>query len=600
MEKRIPDNVIEKVRKSNDIVDVIGEVVHLKRQGRDFVGLCPFHDEKTPSFSVSQEKQLFHCFGCKKGGTVFKFIMELEGYSFQDALKALGNRSGVDLPDLGNNYESSLSSESQSLLLAHEWLTKLYHHLLRYTEDGKSGYDYFKKRGITKESIDLFQLGFAPNVEEFTAEFLEKKGLHQQLLIKAGLLNLRDDNSVTDRFRGRVVFPIRNHLGKTVAFGGRAISGQTPKYLNSSESDLFQKSRILYNFDLAKRYIRQENEVVLLEGYMDVISAHQAGVKNVTATLGTSLSESQAKLLNRYVDTVILCYDSDHAGVEATYKAALLLRKVGCHVKIANLKTNTDPDSYINEYGAEAFKNEVIKASHTFMNFYMEYIKKDYNLNVENDRIQYIEVILKQLSTIDSAVEREIYLAELSREFNLSIDTLSNEIQVMRQKMGNQKDKREQNRYTSTTAGLYQNKKLLPAYHNAERQLIAYMLQDGSITDRVQKEIGLGFNIESHKVIVTHLYAFYEEYDNPDVNLFVEKITDEKIAQQVIELAMIPLVDNITDDEINDYIKAIRIQTNDIPTINTIRQEQKLAERQNNPLKAAKIAMQIIEIKKQM
>lgn len=600
MQKRIPEEIIEDVRKSNDIVDVIGEFVQLKKQGRNFFGLCPFHDEKTPSFSVTQDKQIFHCFGCKKGGNVITFLMELEGYSFQETLKSLADRSGVVLPELDNNEESTVSSESQNVLLAYDWLTKLYHHLLRYTEDGHAGYEYFKERGITNESIDLFQLGFAPNAEEFTAEFLQKKGLHQQLLIKAGLLTLRNDNSVTDRFRGRVVFPIKNHLGKTVAFGGRAISGQEPKYLNSSESELFQKSRLLYNFDLAKRYIRGQNEAVLFEGYMDVISAHQAGVKNGVATLGTSLTESQAKLLNRYVETVILCYDADQAGIDATYKAALTLRNIGCHVKIANLKSNMDPDSYIIKYGPDAFKNDVIKASHTFMSFYIDYKKKDYNLNIENDRIEYIEAILKQISTIDSSVERELYLGELSREYNLSIETLTKEIQSMRQKINFQKDKEEKNRYTSRTTNFYQKKKLLPAFHNAEKQLIAYMLQDAAVADKVQKEIGLGFNIESHKIIVTHLYAFYEEYDIPNISLFIEKLTEETLVQQVIELAMIPLVDNITDEQINDYIKVISGETNDRTTIDTFRKQQRLAEQQNDPIKAAKIAMQIIEIKKQM
>ncbi len=252
MTSQVSEEVIEQVRTSNDIVDVIGEYIQLKKQGRNYFGLCPFHGEKTPSFSVAQEKQIFHCFGCGKGGNVLTFIMEMEGYTFYETLQFLANRSGTELPEAVEEKQSSVSPENQQILSASEWVAKLYHHLLRFTKDGKKGYQYLKDRGITDETIDAFQLGFAPEAKDFTAAFLDKKGFHQQTLIKSGLLSQHEDNSVSDRFRGRVIFPIRNHLGKPIAFGGRTLAGQEPKYLNSPESELFQKGRILYNFDLAK------------------------------------------------------------------------------------------------------------------------------------------------------------------------------------------------------------------------------------------------------------------------------------------------------------------------------------------------------------
>lgn len=599
MPNQIPEQVIEDVRKTNDIVDVIGEYVQLKKQGRNYFGLCPFHGEKSPSFSVTQEKQIFHCFGCGKGGNVITFMMEMEGFSFHEALKFLGDRSGLEVPETTQNKETSISRESQSILSAHEWVTKLYHHLLRYTKDGKEGYQYFKDRGINDETIDDFQLGFAPKIKDFTAEFLEKKGFHQQISVKAGLLSMYEDNSVTDRFRGRVIFPIRNHLGKTVGFGGRTIGDLEPKYLNSPESELFQKGRLLYNFDLAKKHIRKENEAVLFEGYMDVISAYQAGVKNVVATLGTSLTESQAKLLRRYVDTVILCYDADNAGIEATYKAADILRKTGCNVKIANLEDGMDPDNYIREHGSTSFKDKVIKASNTFMSFYMRYLKKDYNLSLEGDRIQYIEAVLKQLAEIDSSVEREYYLRELSNEYNLSMESLTQEIQTHRQKMGPDKDKREKNRYTNRASQYYQSKKLLPAFQNAERQLIAHMLQDIAITGKVQEELGASFNIDEHKIIVTHLFAYYEEGHQADISMFLEILNDARLKQIVTEIAMIPVHENISDREINDYIRLIRAESSNKDSIQTLKEEQRLAEQQNDPIKAARIGMEIIELQKQ-
>ncbi|MFC4558841.1 DNA primase [Virgibacillus kekensis] len=600
MSNQIPDEVIEKVRKSNDIVDVIGEYVQLKQQGRNFFGLCPFHGEKTPSFSVTQEKQIFHCFGCGKGGNVLTFIMEMENYSFFEALKYLAEKSGVEIPESNIKQESSLSPESQNILSAYEWVTKLYHHLLRYTKDGKAGYQYFLDRGITDETIDVFQLGFAPNIKDFTAEFLKKKGFHQQILVKAGLLSMQEDNSVTDRFRGRVIFPIRNHLGKPIGFGGRTITDQEPKYLNSSESELFQKGRILYNFDQAKKHIRKQSEAVLFEGYMDVISAHQAGVKNGIATLGTSLTENQAKLLHRYVDTVIICYDADRAGLDATYKAAGALQKAGCHVKIANLREGMDPDSFIHQFGAEAFKDEVIKASHTFTSFYMQYVKKDFNLSLEADRIQYIEKVIEQLALIDSSVEREYYLKELSNEFDVSMESLNQEIQSQRENISISKDKREKNRYTNRAPRFNQTKKLLPAFQNAERQLIAYMLQDSFITDKVQEELGASFNVDAHKIIATHLYAYYEDGHEPDVSMFIEKLADDNLKRIITEIAMIPVHDNISDREINDYIRLIRAEHSNKESITSLKEQQRLAEQQQDPIKAAKIAMQIIELQKQL
>ncbi|MFD1363030.1 DNA primase [Lentibacillus salinarum] len=599
MSAQIPEEVVEEVRRSNDIVDVIGDYIQLKKQGRNYFGLCPFHGEKTPSFSVTQDKQIFHCFGCGKGGNVVTFIMEIEGYTFYEALRLLSERSGVALPVNARQPTSSMSQENQNILSASEWMTKLYHHLLRYTKDGKEGYQYFKERGIADETIDAFQLGFAPNIKDFTAEFLTKKGFHQQLLVKAGLLSVNEDNTADDRFRGRVIFPIRNHLGKTVAFGGRTVANQEPKYLNSPESELFQKGKLLYNFDLAKKHIRKQSEAVLFEGYMDVISAYQAGVKNAVATLGTSLTEAQAQLLRRYVDTVIICYDADAAGTEAAYKASVTLQKAGCHVKIANLQENMDPDDYISEYGSETFRREVIQSSLTFTSFYMRYLKKDFNLSLEADRIQYIENVLEYIATIDSPVEREYYLNEISQAYHVSMESLQQEIQVHREKMGPTKDKIKKNRYTNREATDKRTKKLLPAFHNAERQLMAYMLQDASITDKVQEEIGASFNIDDHKIIATHLYAYYEEQQNPDVSSFVEMLTDNRLKELVTEIAMIPVHATITHDEINDYIRMIRAENSNQQSIQSLKAEQRLAEQQNDPIKAAGIAMQIIELQKQ-
>lgn len=600
MSNFIQDEIIEKVRKANDIVDVISDYVRLKKQGRSYMGLCPFHGEKTPSFSVTQEKQIFRCFGCGKGGNAVTFIMEIENYSFSEALQLLADKSDIELPDRGQPQEKSLSQESQTVLSANEWLQKLYHHLLRFAKDGKEGHQYLIDRGISEETIDQFQLGFAPNSNDFIADFLEKKGFSKDELINSGLLSEREDQSAVDRFRGRVMFPIRNHLGKTVAFGGRSIvGGQEPKYLNSPENDLFQKGKLLYNFDQAKRHIRSSGEAILLEGYMDVISAFQAGVKNTVATLGTTLTESQAKLLRRYVDTIIICYDSDHAGIEAAFKTANLLRQVGCDVKVSRMDEGMDPDDYILSYGGEVFYDKVIRTSDTYISFFMRYMKKEYNVKLEGDRINYIEVVVKQIAAIDNAVEREHYLQQLSKEFNVTMDTLNQEVQKFRQNMRVSKDKRSQKRYTTNHGEDFQLKKLLPAYHNAERQLLAYMLKDETITDKVREVIGGGFNVDVHKIIATSLYAYFEEGHTADVSFFIDTLTDEDIIQAVTEIAMLPVDENISDQEIDDYIREIQVEQHDMATIRELKEAQRQAEKQSDPIKAAKIATEIIEIQKQ-
>ncbi|UFU01385.1 DNA primase [Radiobacillus kanasensis] len=602
MASQIPEELVEEIRKANDIVDVIGEYVQLKKQGRNYFGLCPFHGEKTPSFSVTQDKQIFHCFGCGKGGNVVTFLMEIEGFNFTQAIHFLADKSGHVLPkEMQTSSRQEQTQESQDVLSANEWLTKLYHHLLRHSKDGKEAYQYLVDRGFTDESIDTFQLGFAPNSKDFTAQFLEKKGFHPQQMVKAGLLSAKEDQQVTDRFRGRVMFPIRSHLGKTVAFGGRALNGQEPKYLNSPESELFRKGTMLYNFDLARPHIRREQEVILFEGYVDVISAYNAGIQNGVATLGTSITEAQAKLLRRYVDQIIICYDGDQAGLHASYKAARLLKQVGCVVKVAHLTNDLDPDEFIQTYGADRFRNEIIKASDTYPSFMMRYIKKDYNLKLEGDRIQYVEKVLDEIALIEKPIEREHYLKELANEFSLSMDTLSLEIESRLQKLGNKQDKGYQKRHTNTIKSKRDaTGKLLPAYHNAEKQLLTYMMADESIARKVLEELGGNFNVEKHKVIVTYLYAFYEEGNAPNVSHFVEQLPDAELQSYVVELALMPTRPDISDREISDYIKIIRTEQSDHVLIKSLRDEQKLAEQQSDPLKAAEIAMKILEIQKQI
>lgn len=599
MTNMIPEEKIEEVRQANDIVDVVSEYVQLKKQGRNHFGLCPFHDENTPSFSVAEEKQIFHCFGCGKGGNVFSFLMEIEQFSFIEAVKHLASQSQIALPEINDSKQNKLSKEATTLLNAYEWLTKYYHHLLKYTENGEKALKYFTDRGITEETIDTFELGYAPSDEGVTAEFLFKKGFHQQTLIKAGILSLKGEIA-TDPFKARIVFPINNHLGKTVGFGGRSIQkNHQPKYLNSPENELFHKGSLLYNFDLAKNEVRKKSEVIVLEGYMDVITAYQAGFKNSVATLGTALSEQQAKLLKRYAETIIICFDADNAGIKASYQAALTLRKIGADIRIAQVPNKSDPDAYILEHGAAKFHDDVLDQSQTFTKFYMTYKQNAYNLSIESDRINYIEEMIKHLATINSPIERELYIKDLSAKFELTEETVTNEV--------NRQVKQTTQLTTNRQVPLpepppvfrqYHNRnKTRLAFENAERYLIANLLKN-NFTEKIQREIGVNFNLDIHKVIVTHIYALLEEYETINVSQLYDKLNDEELIQTITDIALIPISDSISEAEINDYIKMIHRQANEQPELDKLKNELALAEKNQDSTQAAIIASKIIQLRR--
>lgn len=595
MVTNIPKEVVEEIRKENDIVDVIEEYVQLNKQGRNYFGLCPFHNEKTPSFSVTKERQIFHCFGCGKGGNVIQFLMEIENITFPEAVQFLAKRINYTLPN--STKQRTFSKESSTLLSAYEWLTKYYHHLLKYTDEGKVGLDYLKNRGINTETIERFQLGYAPSKSEFTIEFLKQKGFHETFLVKAGLLSSKDQQHYTDSFRGRVIFPIYNHLGKVVAFGGRAIKGEKPKYLNSPEHDLFKKGNLLYNFSTAKGHIRKQREVIIFEGYLDVLAADQAGFKHIVATLGTALTNAQASLLKRYVDTAVLCYDGDEAGLQASYQAAVIFREIGCDVKIARLKEGLDPDDYIQKYGGEQFKHQIIDQSDTFFKFFMHYKKADYNMNIDSERITYVEMIVQQLATIDSPIEREYYVREIADEFNLSEDIILHELNEHR-KRNNQfkKDKSDQISNTNKRMSFTANQ-ILPAYWKAEKLLLANMFKHPHVIERVQADLGVQFNIEEHKVILTHLYALYEEKNSIDVSKLVDKVKDEHLVKMITEIAVTPINEQVQEEEISDYISIIQREATDLSYIRSLKQKQK---QEKDPFLAAKIGLEIIALEKQL
>jgi DNA primase len=595
---RIPEEDIEKIRTSVDIVDVVSEYVQLKKQGRNYFGLCPFHGEKSPSFSVSPEKQIYHCFGCGAGGNVFSFLMESEGYSFTDAVRKLAQKTNIEISAIAQEVTETPKKNNQ-MLEAHEMLAKLYHHLLINTEQGKDALDYLMNRGFSEEVIKKFNIGFAPDSWDFVTNFLSRREFNIDQMVRAGLLVQREDGKVFDRFRNRVMFPIWDKQGKVIAFGGRTISEDKVKYLNSPETELFNKGKNLYGFHLARPSIRKKEQLLLFEGYIDVIAAIRAGCENAVATLGTALTPEQTSLIRRNAENVIICYDGDQAGITAAFKATEMLEENGCYVKIANLPNGLDPDDYIKQYGAEKFQANVIGSARTVMAFKMEYFRRRKNLQDEGERMRYIEEVLKEISKLPKAIERDHYIRQIADEFSLSLEALkTQQFQIYKQLRQN-KDNRGWNRDNNVKTNAHFQKRLLPAFHNAERVLLAYMIRFPELTFKVQDIIGGAFNIEEHKAIAANLYAFFEEGNEPDLSKFISRLNNKNLQNIVTELGMLMIQEEINDQELHDYIKKVL----DYPKwlmIEEKEKERKEAERQNDIAKAAQIAMEVITMRKQL
>ncbi|MFT8317533.1 MAG: DNA primase [Sporolactobacillus sp.] len=593
---QLQQETIEEIRKSLDIVDIIGDYVQLSKQGREFTGLCPFHSERTPSFSVSPDKQLYHCFGCGAGGNVFTFIMEIEGMSFSEAAQHLADKAKIDLglPDSAHGQSNGSDSGKKSMLAAFELLTKFYHYLLSTAKFGSEGMDYLGKRLFTQEMIDRFRIGFAVNSWDTATSLLTRRQVDLAQMAKLGMVAERGfDHQYFDKFRNRIIFPIFNNRGQTVAFAGRTLGDDKPKYLNTPESVLFHKGSILYGYHLARPDIRKNNQVVLLEGYADVIRAHQAGVTWSVASMGTSLTEQQAAMLKRSAETIIICYDSDDAGIEAAFRAAGMLTGSGNLIKVAKMPEGLDPDDYICKYGGEQFKSDVIGASQTLMTFKMNYFRRKRNLSDEGDRLLYIEDVVSEISGMKKAVERDHYLRMLADEFSISLDALKTQTRQM------EKAALRQSRRTEKQASvqLARKRRLPPAFEMAERRLLARMMRSREVAERVRETVGGNFSLDLHQALAAYLYAYYEEGHSPDEGLFIQGIKDLDLQRKAAELSLMVMSDQPEEEEIEDCIHQVLKQSK--ASLVTIKEEErKNAEQSGHFDQAARLLSETIEIKK--
>ena len=395
------DEIIEEVRSRNDIVDVISTYVKLQKKGSSYFGLCPFHNEKSPSFSVSRQKQMYYCFGCGAGGNVFTFLMEYENYTFVEALKYLADRAGVELPEEEYSKEAKERADTRAILLEINKAAAQYYYVQLKSSQGAVGLGYFKKRQLSDETIKAFGLGYSNKYSDDLYRYLKSKGYKDDMIAKAGLISIDEKNGVYDKFWNRVMFPILDRNNRVIAFGGRVMGDAKPKYLNSPETMVFDKSRNLYGLNFV--HGKQSEGMIICEGYMDVIALHQAGFTNAVASLGTAFTSQHCSLLKRYTDLVYLCYDSDGAGVKAAMRAIPMLKEAGIRVKVINMRPYKDPDEFMKGLSPEAFKERIEQAKSSFF-YEVDNLMKEYDMNDPESKTSFMNEVAKKCLTFDNEI----------------------------------------------------------------------------------------------------------------------------------------------------------------------------------------------------
>lgn len=608
---RIPEEVIEAVLKRHDIVDVIGRHVHLSKQGHYMKGLCPFHSEKSPSFTVTPEKQIYRCFGCHAGGNLIRFVMEIEGLSFAEAITKLAEEADIPITwEEATEEQSEQQQEKATLLKAYDFTAKLYHYILGNTEQGKVAKGYLTSRGISDKLIDTFQIGYAPAMWDTLVQQLVKREFDLTLMEKGGLISARHEGSgYVDKFRERIMFPICDATGKVIAFGGRSMGDAQPKYLNSPETILFNKSRTMYNLHLARPNMRKLQQAVLFEGYVDVIKAWEAGINNGVATMGTALTKEHAALLNRNAEQIVICYDGDNAGQSAAYKSIPIIEETGSRVTVAMLPDGKDPDDYVKNYGFDRFVREIIEPAVPSMKYKLLYIRKNFKLHEDGDRLRYLQSAVKLISELHSPMEREHYLKQLASEFpDSSYEAMKLDLhEILLQSEKNRTDgdnkpilwNNVMNNGRTAERTRKKTPSLLPAYHNAERLILAVMMHDRDVCAHVEEQLGDQFNVEAHAVLAAYLYAYYAQNAEPDASRYIAMLQDEQLESLASSIVMMGAGHGMNEQVIDDYIRQIR----KVPMQEEVerkKEERVRAERAGDHLRAAQIAIEIIALEKRL
>ena len=473
---RYPEEVVEEVRMKNDIVDVISGYVKLQKKGSNYFGLCPFHNEKSPSFSVSPSKQMYYCFGCGAGGNVITFVMEYENYSFMEALQMLADRAGVALPKQEYSKEAKEAADLRTALLEINRMAANYYYFQLTNPQGEVGYRYLRDRQLADDTIRHFGLGFANKTSDDLYRYLRAKGYDDKILKETGLVTI-EERGAHDKFWNRVMFPIMDVNNRVIGFGGRVMGAGEPKYLNSPETKLFDKSRNLYGLNYAR--LSREKYILICEGYMDVIAMHQAGFTNAVASLGTAFTTQHAALLKRYTDKVVLTYDSDGAGTKAALRAIPILRDGGMSIRVLNMQPHKDPDEFIKNMGAEAFRERIEQARNSFL-FEIDVLKRNYEMD-DPEQTEFYNQVAKKLCEFPEALERENYLEAVSREFFINYEDLKRLVNRMGARLGPVAPREEE----ENTAGK-KKKDREDGRNQSQRLLLTWLIENPFLFDKIE------------------------------------------------------------------------------------------------------------------
>ena len=585
------------------------------------MGLCPFHEERSPSFSVAEDKQIFHCFGCGKGGTVFNFLQEIEGISFPESVKRVADLEHLSVDfDWSEPREVADTPENQqrrSLLQLHSKAAELYHHILVNTKIGEPALNYLLERGLTQELIETFQIGFAPQKRDFLSQVFKNEQLDETLFEPSGLFVQRDNGTFLDRFYQRIMFPINDPQGNVIAFSGRLLKtadfpgDEMPKYLNSPETTLFNKRETLFNFDKARKEIRKENTVLLFEGFMDVIAAWQSGVKSGVASMGTSLTNEQIRRLERVAKEVVICYDGDNAGVQATNRAIQLLQE-NSHfdLSIVSIPEKLDPDEYVRKYGAEAFQNLANHGRETVFSFKMNYHRLTRNMNNEKEQLDYVNELLRELTNVQSPLERDRYLNQIAQEFQLSVHSLEEQFNQLKQEQRSVQRQERQQFYQDEMMpppmeepvfeeNHVQNKLPLTQVQKAERSLLFRLMNEQGVRQTVQQLPDFSFAHDEYQELYFLLESYATLHQSFDIADFINFLQDNQTKQLAIEIAYQNLSEESSEREVADLLHVIALSSI-AEAIEQKKIQQQEAKRVGNHQLEAELTMEIIQLARQL
>lgn len=552
---RYSDEILDDVKSSNDIVDVISQYISLKRSGRNYFGLCPFHNEKSPSFSVSPDKQIFHCFGCGVGGNIITFISKIEGIGFKEAIEVLAERANIKLPTIDNSADNKKEELKAKVYKVNSFTAEYYHKKL-YEPTSKIAQEYVKKRKLNNETIQSFKIGFSGRFDELY-QALKKEGFNDEEILESGLVNKNDSGKYIDRYRNRLMIPIFDERNRVIAFGGRVLDDSKPKYINSPENIVYIKGRHLFGLNVAKK--GDTKRLLIVEGYMDAISLHQRGITNVVASLGTALTTSQGWLLRKNCEQVILGFDSDGAGQTAIMRAVEVMQNMGCDMRILQMTGAKDPDEYILKYGSVRFQ-KLMDDAISLIEFKIKVLQKDLNLENASDKIKFLNEIAKLISKVENTMEREIYIEKIAKGYSISKEAIYAEVNKLQ--YANRKDKKVLEKEKPVVSKIRKEEKhdVSEEITKRENTIIWILINSIDTYKTIKENIKIeDFKNEENKEILKEIYNALEN-GNTNINSVLDHIDSEKIQGHLTEIMAEDY--GITDNKkaIEDLLKKYELE----------------------------------------